>query len=110
MNKERMTRMRFVIRATASTAIASADLMDGCPDDDVMAKASDKLRDAGALLAGILADLSRLIKEHDELQDIVAHALPYIEDAKADKCLKPGVAAKFERRIRAAIARMDGDA
>ncbi len=110
MNKERITRMRFVIRATASTAITSADLMDGCPDDDVMAQAANKLRDSGAMLAATLADLSRLIKEHDELQDIVAHALPYVEDAKADKCLKPGVAAKFERRMRAAIARMDGGA
>lgn len=37
------------------------------------------------------------------LMDALHQALPYVEDARADTCLKPGTAARTEAFIRSAI-------
>lgn len=43
----------------------------------------------------------------DELLHQLCTALPYVEDAQHDQCLKPGTASKALKGIRAAIERAE---
>ena len=54
--------------------------------------------------------VAELTKQRDELLDLLALALPYIEDAESDPAYKPGAVAKMTRRIRDAVISMDATA
>lgn len=50
---------------------------------------------------------ARLIAAAPDLLHMLLIALPYVEDAQADPCYKPGAVATVVRQMRAAIAQAD---
>lgn len=43
----------------------------------------------------------------EELIDLLARALPFIEDAEKDPCYKPGIVRALAKRIRATVESAD---
>ena len=46
-----------------------------------------------------------ILNDHEELADVAAQALPFVEDAETDQAYKPGVVKKLSARLRAVIER-----
>ena len=66
-----------VIGRACDAAAEASELMDGCPDDDVMEAASTALSEAGARLSEARAAVAELIeadKEYDAAKDALAAA------------------------------------
>lgn len=67
----------------------------------------EHIASTGGML-GPREDVARIASQRDEVLHTLLLALPYVEDAQADPCYKPGAVAKMVQQMRAAIAKATG--